>query len=420
MAKSKPLFYFKYLAFVFAVVINILGCFVVEFESIYLPELAINSYYAGSLPMLVFGRWLFIVVLLTYDSLWGVEATPNATCTSSNQKWIEALSWIVFAASLACFVSVADHPAFLAGLDRFKYANEYGSGLISSIATVLSVLVVFPIMHFRDTGKKIGLLAVAVFCLYLLWTGVKFGSFFNILCVFVLVYYERIIRFSKDFLVKFLSVLFIFITLLVGGAVILHGMTSTVESNDYISLRLAEQGQLWWRTYDLYNANNHPDDFVVELDALFSSKESVSENIGSHNGIYGIMYLTTPSTIVDKKLSSGSRYTEGGYAAVFYYFGVLGVVLFSIIMGIAVGLIQNAALRAIQGKKLVDCYIQLRFVSLIKTALSMFLFSSFLGIISIICYGILIIAYISGGWRREARLRSVEESVATKRVSIES
>ena len=76
----------------------------------------------------------------------------------------------------------------------------------------------------------------------------------------------------------------------------------------------------------------HPDEFKNEITALFEQKEGAANNVGSRNGIYGIMYATAPQSIIDGKLTTGSQYTEGGYAAAYYYFGPLGAICFSVLM----------------------------------------------------------------------------------------
>ena len=60
-------FFVKYFAFVFAIGANILGCAIIETQEISLPELDTFSSFAGSLPLLILSRWVFVVVLLVCD-----------------------------------------------------------------------------------------------------------------------------------------------------------------------------------------------------------------------------------------------------------------------------------------------------------------------------------------------------------------
>lgn len=61
-------FALKYLAFLFISGVAVLGTAIIElFPSIYLVELRCYSSFVGSLPLIVFGYWLFLVVINLVD-----------------------------------------------------------------------------------------------------------------------------------------------------------------------------------------------------------------------------------------------------------------------------------------------------------------------------------------------------------------
>ena len=64
---------FKYLPFHFGIIANVGGCAICGYGGLYLTELQIQSYFAGSLPLLVLSRWLFPVALVSFNRRFGVE-----------------------------------------------------------------------------------------------------------------------------------------------------------------------------------------------------------------------------------------------------------------------------------------------------------------------------------------------------------
>ena len=106
------------------------------------------------------------------------------------------------------------------------------------------------------------------------------------------------------------------------------------------------------------------------------------------------MYLCDPEEVVTNKLVSGSRYSEAGYAVMYYYFGVLGVIFYSILIGLVFSGIMKALINALQTEDYIKAMIYMRFFMLIRAAFSMFTFGEFLDIISILSYAYLIFEHI--------------------------
>ncbi len=166
-----------------------------------------------------------------------------------------------------------------------------------------------------------------------------------------------------------------------------------LDPYEYFSERVSQQGQLWWRIYDLYGGNIHPDEFVNEINAFFEGDKPNQECIGAKNGIYKVMYLCAPETVVTNKLSTGSRYIQADYAVVYYYFGVLGVIIYSVLMAIIVSRIVNLFILALKKKEFIKTLIYLRFFNMIRSSFCMLTFGEFLDIISILSYVYLIFTY---------------------------
>ena len=405
---TRPEFFFKYFIFLFAVLSNTLGCLSVEFGHLYLSRLGCITGFEGSLPLLVFSRWLFVAVLLAFDAATGMEKRGISIQPASmrGRKWVRVCTFVTLGITILCFLTVIDKPSFLTGLNRFEYVENELPGIFRYLTRSLLFLVVFPIMAIRDGDKKLGIVTIGLYCIYLFWTGTKFGTFLAIVSILALVYYDKIILLGKQKLIKLLGLLAVVVLALVGVAVVSHSFTSTVPAGDYLAERFAGDGELWWRTYALYGESAHPEAFSNELEAIAEGKTGISENVGSKNGIYGIMYLTAPRSTVDSVLSQGWRFTEAGYAAAYYYFGAPGTIAFSLLMGIVVGLVTNSFITALFARKTVRSLILAYYYSITQTALSMFLFVPYFQPISICMLAFLAIDHlVSSGSNNEKRLR---------------
>lgn len=136
--------------------------------------------------------------------------------------------------------------------------------------------------------------------------------------------------------------------------------------------------------------------FVKKIDKRFFLISLVMLGlVGANNGIYKIMYLCAPESVIDWKLGTGSRYTEAGMAAVYYYFGAFGVILFAAIMGFIVAATVNCFLRFIANNNLIAAMLMLRIFMIERTFLSMFTMADFFKPLSLLSY-----IYLYFAWNR--------------------
>lgn len=387
---------FKYLAYLFAVVANIVGVFVVEYTPLYLGELRAFTHFAGSLPLLVASRWLFLVVIIALDSKWGIERDlklQSANCKERSLFFLNSISIAVLIVVIIAFAHVAPHPSFTYGMDRFDYDAAYLQGVWGRIDALLGYAIIVPLLAMRSGKREIGFASVAIYAIYLFWTGTKFGDFFNILCLISLVFYKEVNSISIGKLrVAVLALISVFL-LIISITVVAYSFTSNTKSTEFLNTRLAQQGQLWWSTYARYGCEPHVSDFSEEIKALGKST-SPYDNIGSLNGIYGVMYRNVPTEVVNGKLASGSRYSEAGYASSLYYFGPMGPLLFSVLLGCVAWAFQNGLVCSLLERKVVASILLNRFTSITQVALSMFLFSDYITSDSLFCFAYLFITWL--------------------------
>lgn len=383
MLHRKEIF-IKYLAFIFMAVAAVFGTAIIELGNhIYLKELQTNADFVGSLPLLIFSYWLLMCIFMVYEGSAGVEISVyRINQIRQSAKNINRISFVVFILFASLFSTVAANPAMLLGVDRFAYASQYQTNeLIGTLVNIAPLLLVFPILSLIYGNKFLGGSAILLYVLYFLWTGNKFGPFFTLICVFLLIYYRKIIEMDRKKLKKIVSIIAIVFTLIVAFAVYFSTSISSYNASEYLQQRGAQQGQLWWKTFELCSSA-HPEDFVEEIKAIGNGKYSISDNVGSNYGVYRIMYLCAPKSLVDFKLSTGARYTESGFAAAYYYFGLIGLILFVFLCGIWFSITLNSFIKALNKGDYIKALILLRFFIFERAFISMFEFKDFFDVIT--------------------------------------
>ena len=396
-------YYFKYLHFIFGVTAAITGCAVIEFYDIELTELDSHSCYVGAIPLMVFSYWVFLMTVKLYDSWFKSHASRNyRICidiggSSLREMTNRRSTYIigVIGLLLICFVfmKVFDNPSFVLGIDRFEYDKLFDNGELYDISLKLIKYLVIPCiviaLYYRSV---LGWSALAIYCLYAFWVGNKFGIFFSLLCCITMIYSEKL-AFRSEQLgnnKQSVAVVVVAVISLIGVALLAASFTTQDGLMDYFSSRIAQQGQLWWKTYALSD-EWHAGDFQNEIAAVTDSARGIADNVGSQHGIYKIMYYTSPKSIIDAKLATGSRYTEAGFAAAYYYFGGVGTTVFAIIGGLLTGLSVNLFLSYLKMNQIIRALLCLRLFFMTTDLMSNFLFAGFFSIVSIMTYLLLIL-----------------------------
>lgn len=395
---------FKYLHYFFACAASIVGCAIIEYTEIYLYEIGEMSSYVGALPLLTISWWAFFVTLRIHDS-WIVKRQKKQG-NLRNPDIVDYFSvdnrnknLIAYAAALIgslfiiyVFFVVLRNPAFILGVDRFRYVDMFDYGALYDQALrglkylIIPIIVVAVYKH-----SIIGWLAIGVFCLYSFWIGNKFGSFFSLLCIGTMIFSQRIAE-SEKISKRKIALVMVIIAVLIGVAVFGVSFTHNEARSQYLFSRIAQQGQLWWKTYDKSD-EIHFSEIGDEIDSIKGVNHDINQNIGSKHGIYKVMYYTAPRQIVDNKLMTGSAYTEAGLAAAYYYLGVPGCLFFVVIGAVLSSFFVNSFLFHLRYNQYVRAFIHYRFYSSIHVFVSAFTLYPFFNKTSILSYIILLICY---------------------------
>ncbi len=410
----RPQFYIKYLAFVFVSVASIVGLCVIEFGDIYLIELRKQSAFVGSIPLMTLSYFALFLTLFFVDK----DRTQNAAKLENIRifsrkemypKYMLVLTWISLLIYMTFWLRVIRYPAFILHVNRFAYARLYApklTGIWSVLSSISSILLLFPIMSFIKGYKVLGISTVAAYCLYCLWIGNKFGTFFTLLCFFSLILYPGISGVAIGRMKKWARIGLAALILIVALSLFIQNSLGD-NADNYFVYRVSGQGQLWWGIFKDYKGI-HISEIGDEIDGILYENNSIAENIGSNYGIYKIMYLSAPKSVIDSKLSGGSRYTEAGFAAANYYLSVPGCILFAVVTGLIICKILNGFIDAISEERYFRALLFLRLYVISQTALSMFIFSGYFDIVSILSY---IFLALSG---KKVRILNIGERVKVK------
>ncbi len=416
-------YFIKYLAFIFAAIGTVVGAAIIElFPEQYLPELRCQSHFTGSLPLIIFSYWIFLYVLELRDYHYGDNIRKIQVDSIEKGQSKREINLFAFASCILLFVLfayVATHtlPASLLGTDRFGFALSYEMPwIISKISVSSYLLLIFPLLALVYTSRIVAIVSILLYCIFNFWIGEKFGAFFTLMCILLIVMYNKILLVNQKKLRKYLMVIISIFVVLVVVAVTIFSSSTDTNPYEYFTQRAAQQGQLWWKTYDLYSGTAHPNEFVNEINAFVEGEKSIRESVGANNGIYKVMYLCAPESVVSSRLAGGSRYTQADYAVVYYYFGILGVIIYSIIMGLIISSIVNSFIHSLQNKEYIKAVIYLRFFIMIRTSFSMFTFGGFLSFLSILSYVYLVFAH---GRRLQFRLhKSLKSQVENGKLNV--
>ncbi len=413
MVRNYPVFFIKYFVVFFSVASVVSSCIISEFWTIYMPELKVYSGFAGSLPLIILSYWVLIKVVILSDG--SPSASPNQNPDKISEYILTGLSIVIVTVYLINFMLVFRHPAFLEGLDRFAYKREYGNvggpvwSKVFALASTASFLPLVCLITQKKIGKKIGAFALLLYLLNALWTGNKFGSFFSVFVIYMILLSHWKYTGLRDFRARklVLGVCFAFGLLLIGTLAIQSMLSGGKTKNilaGYFIIRWSQQGQLWWRIFDKFEGVPHLDEFGSEVSENLRGEWSIDGNLRSKFGIYRMMYLASTTAYVDSRLGvriGASRFTEAGYAAMYYYFGYPGPILYSVVMGWILAKLVNRICQDIEKRLFINALIHLKFLEAFRTAWSMFTFSAFISPVFVLGYIYLIMSSMKFSKRDE-------------------
>lgn len=390
----------KYIFLHYYISTGIISVFLCDTTKVYLYELCETTSFSGAFPILAFFYWIFFTFLIVFDKKTSIKIDNK--CKSIVIKNISLKDDTVFKLTIAFifmiglvfFALVAKKPAFLYGIDRFSYAKMYlpkwmiKLHLLPMMISPLLVVCLIKNKNYSMIKKfKVFIITYLPYILYEIWIGQRFQSFFMLIWSSM----PLIIDSLKNKKISFKKQIGIICTILIilFGFVFLYSHQRNTEIDKLLSMRLVEQGQLWWKLYsNEKNNNTESKDIMDEINAIINSIFDKGES--KDFGVYRLMYLTTPRNVVIGKLSTGSRYASLGFELAYYYCGYIGIIIVALFGAKLFTILSNCFIYNVERGNIVLSMIYLRILQKSLSAYCQGDWHSMFSTSSLICYCVII------------------------------
>lgn len=342
----------NYCYILFLICSNIGGVLFIELskESFYLYEIAQNTSQANSLSSIILAH------VMTLEAIKFFEKRYSSKFKNVQFKFdIKLMKYAGIALTilmLAMFLKVIDKPFYALGYDRFAYQKNILSGFEMKLGSALIWVTPLFYILIKNKQKTIGILGILLFNIYFFWIGHKFSVFFMAVQLGFIALVDNI---DYMYLKKYTNVLIISFIIMISAVMfqstVVQGRSFT-DNIEYLRVRLAQQGQLWWAVYKEEEYHDfHLEEAKKELDAFFVLHE---DNDLKHKlGMFKVMRLVAPEEIVEAKIEQGSRYAYSTQANILYYFNYLILLIFSVLLGLGMAFITNLLINYIRKNDLI-------------------------------------------------------------------
>lgn len=391
IVRVKKWIFLKYFYFIFLSTWNVVSVFAIDTFEIYLPNLKITSYHSGALAPLAIVEYISLALIIILE---GKKKRPkvkeNRMGTVSSYKYI---SFLFLGIALAFVIEIANKNYYISGSsDRFYYAMAVSAVSFSLYGYLLFVYPYLTINAEINGKRKLLWAFTIVYSLYVILVGQKFGPFLKILFVLLLTYF---IPFRQEFLkknyrkvLKLMTVLAIIFIIFSLFQMSIEKGSVEVGTEQLINRVFNGQGDIWWGIYTKYSGQTlHYKEIGDELGAFFSS-DLLQQDYNF--GIYKMMNLIAPHSIILYYAQRGARFTNSSDASMFYYFGISGLIVFKICITIIMYWLVNKIIDSCRNKYGLDSMLYVWLFTHFSRIVYMSEFNLFICSSAIMCYVLLI------------------------------
>ena len=381
MLVFKDKFLIKYLWQFIAAIFLLIGVFCCDCYKVWLAEIDSITYYCGAFDIISLYFWIYFFILRKVDYVLVMKTKRKLTNVKIGQISISRFllkygKVIVLLFNLGLFLSVIKHPFFIYSVtNRFEYSLTYISrwqNLLRIFPPILTPLLIIPIINkkifsFTDIIKEI-IIPCLPYLLFLIWTGNKYGAYVELI-VFILVPFVALkqIKINSKLIFKYGSIFLVVILVFLFLYYQLQGLT-LFQSFYQIYLRVACQGELWWKTVATVNNNGtNINEFGKEI--IYQFRAVITEAEVKKYGVYHLMNLLGRMSIVEQYGTIGTRYAASGMELPFYCFGFWALLRPLLICPIEAW-INNMYINAIREKRVFTAIISARVILLLRVAIS--------------------------------------------------
>lgn len=336
---SRRFFFFKYIWIIFTASWIVIADALLVSGDTWLYELQCTTYSNGSLLPIAaaFSMMLYFALFLETRRIarYGGEQDYSgieADYTKTQMTIIKWMGFIALLVAIACFAFVAPHPSWLYARDRFDYAANYLPSFLSSNQQYLILLIPLAFPCWKTGNKGIFYAVVAVYALYLIWTGEKFTSLFLLFYVLLLaiavpslgsVSPQRAARMSN----RAIIVSFLIVLACLGLVLIQYSLQfGPGEAVSMLQQRVASQGEVWWGIYG-YSSAVGPRPFEIgdELSTFYTIGDSSA--VLYNSGMWKLMRIIMTPSYYAMYVENATRLSSSTPASLYYYFGYFGLIV---------------------------------------------------------------------------------------------
>lgn len=377
----QPEIFLKYLWHIIVSIWGVIAVYMLENGSVLLRGKTSTHY--GSLPTYVLGWlvfwetivWMEICKKKRYASK---QTSPNYNEILPNPSDIRTLKYISCAAIgliCLCFISVANKPYFIYGIDRFQYGQTIMPKIVSDCMLILYAITPVPIM-LRKESKWIPITYCTLFILLNAWCGEKFTGL-------IVIFYYIILATNPLFISKMLSKYIKKIIITIGGVILALLILVVIQQfvlglkisdiSNYFENRIAAQGEVWWLMFAQDATRGmHWDEISDEIDVLINQPKG--EMPEYYFGIYKMMKLFLYSDWVKYALNYGARATESTRATFFYYGKIPGLIIGQVLLAILLFFLVNKILESCNNRRWVQACL---YMYIMRSAITASIMSDF-------------------------------------------
>lgn len=360
-----PRFIVQFFWIIIVLTLNIVGVFVCD-QGVFLTELKYSSWYSNSLAPIAFIYILFfgcVELYRLYRNEHIKKQRKEKSARSGHAGLIKAVVLIGIAIEVFLIFQVAPHPYFSVGMERLLYAQNYMSPASVSLRTYLPLFIPAAAMCGRGGDRRTMIVFLLLLLIFYFLEGDKFGAYFFAAYLFALSYYRELDERTIKKTVSILATIFFILIAVVHLQRVLLFNSDLMGTWQYLSQRLAQQGEVWWSVFTQLNEGTiRHGDFYDEISVLFTTVDL------TQNASFGQWKMMSVASGYSEysmyRILSGNPYTATTTASVFYYFGWLGIILFYSVAPLAYAALINNAASAFSDCRILESMVYVKLISI--------------------------------------------------------
>lgn len=405
----------KYCVFLISGIWSIIDVFLLENTQMWVPNLQEYSSHSGALFLISFSFTVFIISLAIFDRRYTIRVCrpdPKEPTSKFSDKVYFLVVVVSFIILLGFVFDAVTSGYFASGSSsRYEFLSNADSISSSYYYYLQMIIPVIAIYARRKNAPLIMYLFAGLFLICLLLLGNKFGALMNIVYVCILSFYfakdRTKAQIDKDagrallLLVCFAGVLSIYSLI----QMFYEHNNLTDAITQFVNRIFSGQGDLWWGMYAQYGS------LVPQLSSIMDELQAFDTDglsqIQYNFGVYKMMNLVAPQSVLDTYALLGIRFTSSTDASLFYYFGSVGLIVGKVMIAWVLTLLVNALIKASKLDRGFEAFFITVILFFALRAASMSEFYLFLTTTSVLCYFAL---FVSKVLRQKACKESAPQS----------